>query len=165
MRHELKSINTIVIHCSATREDKDYSVKQLLSDHKAMGFKTCGYHIYIKRDGSIYNGRPLNAIGAHAGTGHNTNSIGICYEGGLNSKLKAKDTRTEVQKLELLNSILSVLKAIKDAGGNPKLVKIVGHRDLSPDLDGDGVVEPNEWIKQCPCFEAQSEYKDIAKTF
>jgi len=165
MVHSIKTINTIVIHCSATREDKDYPVKQLLKDHQARGFRTCGYHIYIKRDGSIYNGRPLNVVGAHAGSGHNTNSIGICYEGGLNSKLKAKDTRTEIQKIELLNSILSVLKAIKDTGGNPTTVKIVGHRDLSPDLDGDGIVEPNEWIKQCPCFSAIEEYKDIAKTF
>jgi hypothetical protein len=65
----------------------------------------------------------------------------------------------------LLNSILSVLKAIKDAGGNPKLVKIIGHRDLSPDLDGDGIVEPNEFIKQCPCFDAKVEYKDVAPLF
>ena len=39
--------------------------------------------------------------------------------------------------------------------------KICGHRDLSPDLDGDGEIEPNEWIKMCPCFNAKKEYENI----
>ena len=38
--------------------------------------------------------------------------------------------------------------------------EIVGHRDLSPDLDGDGVVEPEEWVKQCPCFDVASEREE-----
>lgn len=161
---QIKNINTIVIHCSATREDKDYTFDQLTRDHRLRGFTTCGYHIYIRKDGTIHQGRPYHVIGAHAGAGHNTNSIGICYEGGLNSKGKAKDTRTEKQKEEILMSILEVLKEIKIAGGDPKHVKIIGHRDLSPDLDKDGIVEPHEWIKQCPCFDAIPEYKDINKT-
>lgn len=32
---------------------------------------------------------------------------------------------------------------------------MVGHRDLSPDLNGDGVVRENEWVKACPCFDAK----------
>ena len=31
--------------------------------------------------------------------------------------------------------------------------RVCGHRDLSPDLNGDGEIEPEEWIKACPCFE------------
>ncbi len=31
-------------------------------------------------------------------------------------------------------------------------VPVVGHRDLSPDLNGDGTVEPSEWTKTCPGF-------------
>jgi N-acetylmuramoyl-L-alanine amidase len=54
---------------------------------------------------------------------------------------------------------------VRVAGGKVSKIEIVGHRDLSPDLDGDGIVEPQEWIKQCPCFDAKEEYKDITKLF
>ena len=171
---KLKDINTIVIHCSATKEDVDYPVEQLLRDHKARGFTTCGYHVYIRKDGSRYNGRPFTMVGAHAGAGHNTNSIGICYEGGLSAKSVItktvrkeipKDTRTEEQKITMLDAIFDVLRAVKEAGGNVKAIRIIGHRDLSPDLNGNGIVEPSEWIKSCPCFEAKEEFQDIVKTF
>jgi N-acetylmuramoyl-L-alanine amidase len=39
--------------------------------------------------------------------------------------------------------------------------RISGHRDFSPDLNHNGIVEPSEWIKQCPCFDAKEEYKRI----
>jgi N-acetylmuramoyl-L-alanine amidase len=164
MAHNIKTINKIIIHCSASREDKDYSFEQLIKDHKARGFDACGYHVFFSKDGTRHDGRPFNTRGAHAAP-FNTNSIGICYEGGVSAKGKPKDTRTEIQKEKLLETILEVLALIKKAGGNPKLVEIIGHRDISPDLDGDGIVEPFEWIKSCPCFEAKEEYKDIAKTF
>lgn len=47
------SVRFIVIHCSATRCDRDYLVEQLLCDHKARGFRTIGYHFYIRRSGSV----------------------------------------------------------------------------------------------------------------
>lgn len=150
-----RNINMIVIHCSATREDRDYTFNDCIRDHKARGFRTCGYHRYIRKDGTIHIGRPFSSIGAHAGNGFNKESIGICYEGGLDKRGKAKDTRTEKQKESLVKCIE---EAIKYAG---KKVPIVGHRDLSPDLDGDGIVETTEWIKQCPCFNAIPEYKHL----
>ncbi|MZZ85577.1 N-acetylmuramoyl-L-alanine amidase, partial [Escherichia coli] len=36
-----------------------------------------------------------------------------------------------------------------------------GHRDPSEDLNGDGTISPDEWIKQCPSFNAISEYKEL----
>ena len=33
--------------------------------------------------------------------------------------------------------------------------RVMGHRDCSPDLDGDGTVEPLERMKECPCFEVE----------
>ena len=36
--------------------------------------------------------------------------------------------------------------------------KVVGHRDLSPDRNGNGEIEPEEWIKACPCFEVKAEF-------
>ena len=151
-----RKVNMVVIHCSATREDVDYTFEQCTRDHKARGFNKCGYHFYIRKDGTVHLGRQLSEVGAHAGKGFNANSIGICYEGGLDKKNKAKDTRTAAQKA-------AIIKCIEEAKAYGSIISIVGHRDLSPDIDGDGVVEPHEWIKQCPCFDAIPEYKNLVK--
>lgn len=37
-------------------------------------------------------------------------------------------------------------------------LRVCGHRDLSPDRNGDGVVDSSEWLKQCPCFEVSAEF-------
>ena len=76
------SVRFIVIHCSATRCDRDYTVEQLLRDHKARGFRTIGYHFYIRKNGAVTQHRKLLEVGAHA-RGFNRCSIGICHEGGL----------------------------------------------------------------------------------
>ena len=47
------SVRFIVIHCSATRCDRDYTVEQLLRNHKARGFRTIGYHFYIRKNGAV----------------------------------------------------------------------------------------------------------------
>lgn len=151
-----REVNQIVIHCSASPENVDYTFDRCIKDHKARGFRKCGYHRFISKDGTIHIGRHFNEVGAHAGSGHNLKSIGICYEGGLNSKLKAKDTRTEAQKVSIITCIMQAMEY-------GKITSIVGHRDLSPDLDNDGIVEPHEWIKQCPCFDAKEEYKYFIK--
>lgn len=147
-----RKVDLIVIHCSASKETVNYTFDQCKKDHAARGFKQCGYHRFISKDGTIHIGRPFDMIGSHV-AGSNAHSIGICYEGGLDAKGKAKDTRTEAQKEAIEKCIR---EAIAYAG---KVKRITGHRDLSPDLDGDGVVEPNEWVKQCPCFNAEPEYK------
>lgn len=141
----MRKIDLIVIHCSATREDRSYTELQLETDHRSRGFKGTGYHFYIRKDGRIVTTRPLKQIGAHA-RGFNAHSIGICYEGGLDTHGKPKDTRTEWQK-HSLRVLVKVLLA--DYPGS----RVCGHRDLSPDLNGNGIVEPEEWMKQCPCFE------------
>lgn len=96
--------------------------------------------------------RPLEKVGAHA-KGYNQNSIGVCYEGGIRDG-KPADTRTDAQRESLTALLVALVSAFPGS-------KIVGHRDLSPDLNGDGIVEPNEWIKSCPCFDATKEYQDI----
>jgi N-acetylmuramoyl-L-alanine amidase len=153
-----RSVDLIVIHCSATRESQDYTEKDLLRDHRARGFSKIGYHRYIRKDGTVIVGRDFSEVGAHV-EGHNAHSIGICYEGGLDDrstakKSLAKDTRTQAQKEAMIKLIK---EAIEYSSFNVK--RIVGHRDLSPDKNGNGVVEPNEWVKMCPCFEAIPEYK------
>jgi len=93
--------------------------------------------------------RKREVIGAHC-RGHNANSIGICYEGGLTPEGIPADTRTFEQKYALRSLVRCLLQDYPGA-------QVYGHRELSPDLDGNGIVEPDEWIKQCPCFDVKSE--------
>jgi N-acetylmuramoyl-L-alanine amidase len=151
-----RKINLIVIHCSASKETVDYTFEQCKKDHAARGFSHCGYHFFISKDGTIHIGRNLNVAGAHV-AGFNANSIGICYEGGLDKKGKPKDTRTAAQK----ESILRCIEESLQYAGDKSVKKIVGHRDLSPDLNHNGVVEENEWVKSCPCFNATPEYNHL----
>lgn len=141
----------IVIHCSATKVTADYSVAQMERDHRARGFNSAGYHFYIPKSGNRVSLRPLEMVGAHA-KGKNSVSVGVCYEGGLDAAGKPADTRTAQQKAAL-SALLKELKAIYPTA------QIIGHRDLSPDLNGDGKIDPNEWTRQCPCFDASAEYK------
>ena len=95
----MKKITEIILHCSATPEGKDYRAKDIDRWHKANGWKMIGYNYVIDLDGKVEDGRPLYMSGAHT-VGHNSNSIGICYIGGVTNdgKQKAKDTRTMQQK-------------------------------------------------------------------
>ncbi len=135
MRH----INLIVVHCSATRADKRYSVLQLIRDHRDR-FGFTGYHYYITRDGLTYQTRHEQFIGAHA-KGYNKHSIGVCYEGGLDTKGQPCDTRTKRQKIALLALLQRLMTEHPGA-------RIVGHRDL-PGVN-----------KACPCFDC-SEYANL----
>ena len=146
----MRKIDTIVIHCSATREDATLTPRQLDQMHRQRGFDGCGYHYYVRRDGTICTMRPMERMGAHA-KGHNATSVGVCYEGGLNANGQAADTRTEWQKY----SLRTLVKVLKQK--YPGIKRVCGHRDLSPDLDGDGIISPNEWIKQCPCFDVATD--------
>ena len=96
----MRKINLIVLHCSATKATQDYTPEQLERDHKARGFVRGGYNYYIRRNGLIVPMRPLEQIPAHV-KGYNRNSIGICYEGGLDATGKPEDTRTDEQKESL----------------------------------------------------------------
>lgn len=148
-----RSINLIVVHCTASRCDRRLTPDDLDRLHRQRGFKGCGYHFYITHEGVIIPMRPLDCIGAHV-RGFNARSIGIAYEGGLQPDGSAADTRTPEQR-EALRFLIRQLLVLY-----PKST-VCGHRDLSPDLNRNGVVEPQEWIKQCPCFDATKEYAPL----
>lgn len=145
----MREINLIVVHCSATRADRDFTENDLEVCHRHRGFNGGGYHFYIRKNGDIKNTRPLEKPGAHA-LGYNAHSIGICYEGGLDVRYRPADTRTEWQKHSLRVLIRTLLM---DYPG----CRVCGHRDLSPDRNGDGRISPEEWVKECPCFEVTSK--------
>ena len=136
----MRLVKEIIIHCSATREEQQVSVDTIRDWHLAKGWNDIGYHFYIDLDGTINKGRDIDKIGAHC-KGHNRNSIGICYCGGVETNGKTpKDTRTQEQKDSLLN-VLKTLKAMY-----PEAV-IYSHSEFA--------------AKACPSFDATGEYEDI----
>ena len=149
----MRRITDIVLHCSATRKGQRVTVADIDRWHRERGFKKIGYHYVVYADGSIHDGRPIAEIGAHV-AGHNATSIGICYIGGLDENGRAADTRTPEQKA----AIFYLLQRLRERFPN---ARIRGHRDFSPDLNGNGIIEPCEYIKECPCFDAADEYKDM----
>ena len=150
----MRSINMIVVHCSATRADCALTTEDLETIHRRRGFRGIGYHYYITKDGTIHHMRDITHVGAHA-KGYNTPSIGVAYEGGLDASGRAADTRTDAQKQSLETLLRFLLLTYSGA-------KICGHRDLSPDLNHNGTIEPCEYIKQCPCFCVSVEYGYLA---
>lgn len=128
------SVKFLVLHCSATRCNQDYSVEDLRRDHKARGFRDIGYHFYVRRDGSMTKHRRLLEVGAHARP-YNRCSIGVCYEGGLDEKGKPCNTMTKEQSNRLADLFRNLRIAFPKA-------KIVGHRDLLGTTP-----------KECPCLD------------
>lgn len=156
LSHE-RFIDLIVNHCSATMEGQDLNAEDIRQMHLRKGWKDIGYHFVILLDGSLELGRDLDQdgdvseeMGAHV-RGFNRNSIGVVYIGGLDKNGEAKDTRTEAQ-IKTQHALNRVLMDFY------KKAKTRGHRELSPDQDGDGVIERHEWLKLCPCYNHSEEF-------
>ena len=114
----------IVVHCSGSRCNHPYTVEQLRHDHvEVNGWFDIGYHYYITREGKVHECRPVERMGAHA-RGANANSIGICYEGGLDANGCIADTRTAAQKDAMFWLIINLHHRF------PDIKVILGHRDL-----------------------------------
>lgn len=151
-----RTINKIILHCTATPEGEDFSIESIDNSHKARNFsyyidpdttKKChiGYHYIILRDGTIVRCRPENVRGCHT-SGHNYDSISIAYIGGCPTRSvkdwnnKSKDTRTVAQKA----AIIKLVRELKGKYGNPE---VYGHRDFA--------------AKACPSFDARTEFKNF----
>ena len=107
--------NGIVLHHAAA---KTASVESVHQWHLNNGWAGIGYHFYVRKDGTVYRGRPENWVGAHT-VNHNSTKIGICAEGNFeNEKMPA------AQK----NAIIDLLAYLRGKYGD---LKIYGHRDLS----------------------------------
>ncbi len=150
----MREIKYIAVHCTATAQGT--SVKRLLDIFRARGFKTPGYHYAITPDGTIHQLVEEEKV-SNGVKGFNSVSINVAYFGGIElqgAKVVAVDNRTPEQR----ESLLKLLKELK--ARYPKAL-IQGHRDFSPDTNGNGKVDPWERIKECPCFDAKIEYKDL----
>lgn len=172
----MRAIRHIVIHCAATPNLKDIKATAIDAMHVMRGFKrsrdaisrfnssmtAIGYHFVIETDGNIAFGRDLEEVGAHV-QGNNSDSIGVCLIGTdqftdaqwaslkqlmitLASKLYGKPTSNIKNALAILNMMR---------------IEIKGHRDCSPDLNGDGQITRNEWLKICPGFSVSEWLKGL----
>ncbi|WP_341210667.1 N-acetylmuramoyl-L-alanine amidase [Sphingomonas paucimobilis] len=148
-----RPITSIAVHCTATPAGRPVTVAEIRAWHKAEGYSDIGYHFVVGLDGQIAIGRPKAIFGAHV-RGFNAKSVGVVYVGGIGSNGKPLDTRTPEQKVALLDLLGELKRA------HPAAV-IKGHRDYSPDRNGDGKITPDEWLKACPCFDAQTEYARV----
>lgn len=166
MKRKLKGI---VIHCAATPNGKDIKAKDIDGMHAQRGFKRdrqmarsfntemphIGYHYVIEVDGNIAFGRHLEEIGAHV-SGHNANTIGVCLI-GTNKFTSAQWASLKQLMTTICNQISGQsLGADKTLGKLKEMgISIKGHRDYSPDKNGNGIIESFERIKECPCFEVR----------
>lgn len=116
----------------------DFKALDIDKWHKQRGFKKIGYHYVVMLNGEIETGRKPDEIGAHC-EGHNADSIGVCYVGGLNVYGRTADTRTKPQKVALQHLVETLKAQYPDA-------IVYGHNDFDKG-------------KSCPCFDAKTEYK------
>ena len=137
----MRKITKIIVHCADTPEGRDDKAADIRRWHKARGFNDIGYHYVVDLDGTIEQGRDVSVAGAHC-TGHNADSIGVCYIGGADTDMKPKDTRTEEQKTALRLLLKYLVRKYPGA-------KIYGHRDFAN--------------KSCPSFDAKTEYKELCE--
>jgi len=110
----------------------------------AQGWKNIGYHYVVLLDGTIEKGRPENVQGAHV-KGHNRDSIGVCYIGGLDKNMNPKDTRTNEQMEALEGLMYDLLEKYPGA-------KIKGHRDFPGVAKACPCFEVSEWVKECQFY-------------
>lgn len=147
----MRGIKRIFVHCTAGSQRQ--TVADLQAEFKRKGWKNPGYHYVIQADGTVKQllGEQFVSNGVK---GYNSTSVNVAYMGGIDADGKAVDNRTDAQKA----SLLTLLKELKGRYPN---AEIMGHRDISPDTNGNGIVDPWERIKGCPCFNARDEYKDL----
>ncbi len=110
--------DTIVLHHAAA---KSCTVEDVHRWHLNNGWLGIGYHYFVSKLGGIYQGRPEDVVGAHAG-GHNDHAIGICAEG---------DFEQETMPAAQQKAITSLVKWLL-ARYSGMVIK--GHRDLNNTL-------------------------------
>lgn len=147
----MRDINIIFVHCTAGNQRQ--KITDLLAEFRMKGWKNPGYHYVVDADGVTHQLLSVEKV-SNGVRGFNAHSINVAYLGGIDAKGRPVDNRTEAQKIELRELLQVLHKQFPEA-------KIMGHRDISPDVNHNGKVDPKERIKECPCFDALTEYADI----
>lgn len=136
----LKKVSLLIVHCTASKCNRPFSTENLIACGEAK-YGQCSYHYYVRRNGDIIPLLPESVQGVHA-RHYNHCSLGIVYEGGLNERGIADDTRTEAQKR-------SIYELLKDLHEDYPEARILGHCEL-PHV-----------AKKCPCFFPSQEYAEL----
>jgi len=137
----MRELKRIILHCTATQLEQQVNVSKIDSWHRNRGWSEIGYHYVLYLDGTIATGRDIRKQGAHA-KGHNHDSVGVAYVGGLDNNLVPQDTMTMQQEmafLHLVNSLRVVFGALS----------VHGHNEYSS--------------KACPSFDVQVKYNFLNK--
>lgn len=151
----MRQITRIFVHCTASWQNTT-TIESLRKEFRDKGWKNPGYHWVIFPSGKIVQMFDEAKV-ANGVKGYNANSIHVAWVGGIDEDHpKGIDNRTDEQKLALYDLLTKLKLKYRNA-------IIMGHRDISPDLNHNGVVDPWERIKDCPCFDAMVEYMDINK--
>lgn len=111
------------------------TVESIHTQHLKNGWAGIGYHFYIRKDGTVYEGRPITYVGSHC-KGNNSCSIGVCLEG---------DFRKDVPTAEQLRAVKDVYALVKKTYRN--IYKMVNHRDL--------------FKTSCPCVDLVKLVKEV----
>lgn len=147
----MRNIKYIAVHCTASPQTM--TIEGLRQEFKRKGWVYPGYHYVVSPDGKITQMLEEASI-SNGVRGFNSVSINIAYIGGIDNHGKPVDNRTQAQKSALLSLVRMLHKKYPTA-------IIQGHRDFSFDLNKDGKITPNEWVKACPCFNAKEEYANL----
>lgn len=150
----MRTIDTIMLHCTATPPGREVTRAELDRWHKAENFEPytdpktgvttyAGYHLLIHLDGSYQRIRPDEARGQHCPQDNmNNRAVAICYVGGVDNNNRPCDTRTEAQKRTMVTLVRTML-------GRYPGSQVIGHRDIK------GVK------KACPSFDVASWLKSV----
>lgn len=145
----MRKIERIFIHCTASHQTA--TIDDIKNEFKRKGWKNPGYHYVIDSGGGIHQLLDENEV-SNGVYGYNKTSVNVAYIGGIDENCKAIDNRTDEQKKSLKSLVLQLKEKYPDA-------EVLGHRDISPDKNGNGIVDPWERIKECPCFNVKDEYR------
>ncbi|MHC5309131.1 N-acetylmuramoyl-L-alanine amidase [Myroides sp. LJL116] len=144
----MRQVDLIVVHCTGAPQTQSVEVIKNFW-RNTLGWKSPGYHKLIEANGNVVTLATPDKI-TNGVQGFNSRAYHISYIGGQGGL----DNRTQAQKTALEQEVRKAKQLFPNA-------KIVGHRDLSPDLNGDGIITPNEWTKECPSFEVTDWLKEI----
>ena len=110
-----KSTKRVIIHHTASADVPASTIHQW---HLNQGWSGIGYHFVVRANGVVERGRPELAIGAHAGSAGNGDSIGIVLTG--NFETGAPSTAQMIALTELINEL-------RGRYGN---LTVIGHKDV-----------------------------------
>ena len=147
----MRTIKYIAVHCTASSQTM--TIDGLRQEFKRKGWVNPGYHYVVAPDGKITQMLTEDKV-SNGVKGFNAITVNVAYIGGIDRNGKPIDNRTLAQKASLLTLLRMLHKKYPTA-------IIQGHRDFSPDLNRDGRITSNEWIKVCPCFSAKDEYSKL----